>query len=104
MYNIDLEPSMLNARISTLSKSLRNDRPTVECHLRLLQFYGNQVTHAGNVALNHQDAAAIIISIIRILDFYEYKLSFPTVKVKVIVKKKAVKKEKVIRVDMKEVG
>ena len=74
IYGIVLEPSTLHSKISGLSVNLRADRPYIESHLRLLQTYGNQVSHAGNLDLNDQDAASIIISIIRIVDFYEYKL------------------------------
>jgi len=74
IYRIDLEPSVLSSQISALSKNIRQERQHVESHLRLLQIYGNQVSHAGNLDLNDQDAASIIISIMRIVDFYEYKL------------------------------
>ena len=75
IYSIDLEPSTLNSKISALSLKLRDERPYVESHLRLLQIYGNQVSHAGNPDLNDQDAASIIISIVRIVDFYESKIN-----------------------------
>ena len=75
LYRIDLEPSTLSSKISALSVPLRKERPYIESHLRLLQIYGNQVSHAGNPDLNHQDATSIIISIIRIVDFYENRLN-----------------------------
>ncbi len=75
IYGIVLEPSTLHSKISGLSLYLRKDRPHIESHLRLLQTYGNQVSHAGGAELNHQDAASIVISMLRIADFYEYKHS-----------------------------
>lgn len=73
MYAIDLEPSTLHAKISGLSASLRQDRPPVESHLRLLQTYGNQVAHGLGTELDDRDAASIVISIIKVVDFCEYK-------------------------------
>ncbi len=75
IYQIDLEPSTLSSKISALSQSLRQERPIIETHLRLLQIYSNQVAHAGNPDLNQQDGASIILSILRIIDFYEYKIN-----------------------------
>lgn len=46
------------------------DRPYVISYLRLLQSYGNLAAHEGTVKLNHQDAAAIIIAIVRINDYW----------------------------------
>ena len=46
------------------------DRPYVISYLRLLQSYGNLAAHEGSVKLNHQDAAAIIIAIVRINDYW----------------------------------
>jgi len=78
IYRIDIEPSVLSSKISALSINFRQDRPHIEPHLRLLQIYGNQVSHAGNPDLNHQDATSIVISIMRIADFYEFKFSSST--------------------------
>jgi hypothetical protein len=75
MYGITQEePSTLHSKITGLTPMLLNDRPYVLSHLRLLQTYGNQAAHGVGTELNHQDAASIIISMIRLVDFYEYKL------------------------------
>ena len=78
MYGIVLEPSTLHSKITELTTTLLNDRPYVLSHLRLLQTYGNQAAHGVGAELNHQDATSIIISMIRLVDFYEYKLSCKT--------------------------
>jgi|GEM_PF-3336375 len=74
IYNITNTTANLDSKIKELTTVLKNDRPYVLSYLRLLQTYGNQVAHAGNPDLNYQDAAAIMIAIVRIVDFYEYKI------------------------------
>jgi hypothetical protein len=63
----------LNARIKQVEPMLLSERPYVYSYLRLLQNYGNQVSHYGNRSLTHQDAAAIVIAMARIIDFHENK-------------------------------
>jgi len=70
---ISAETTTLDSKIREISNKIRMERPYVLSYLRLLQSYGNQVAHSGNPNLNHQDAAAIIIAIVRIVDFYELK-------------------------------
>lgn len=74
IYGITNITTNLDSKIRELTPAIRQDRPYVLSYLRLLQTYGNQVAHAGNPNLNHQDAAAIIIAIVRIVDFYEFKI------------------------------
>lgn len=74
IYNITNITNNLDSKIRELTPALKQDRPYVLSYLRLLQAYGNQVAHTGNPNLNYQDAAAIIIAIVRIVDFYEYKI------------------------------
>jgi hypothetical protein len=74
MYNIANITTNLDSKIRELTQAIRQDRPYVLSYLRLLQTYGNQVAHTGNPNLNYQDAAAIIIAIVRIVDFYEFKI------------------------------
>lgn len=74
MYNIANITTNLESKIKELTTVIKNDRPYVLSYLRLLQTYGNQVAHTGNPNLNYQDAAAIIIAIVRIVDFYEMKI------------------------------
>lgn len=68
-------PSTLHSKIQLLSAWLLTVRPYVYSYLRLLQNYGNQVSHYGNNGLTHQDAAAVIIAIARIIDFHENRSS-----------------------------
>lgn len=75
MYAIELEPSTLHAKISGLAEKLRKDCPPAESHLRLLQTYGNLAAHGIGDRLNHQDAASIVIAILRVAAFYEFKYS-----------------------------
>ena len=82
MYNITNITTNLDSKIRELSTVIRQDRPYVLSYLRLLQTYGNQVTHTGNPNLNYQDAAAIIIAIVRIVDFYEAKIQHKPVSLK----------------------
>lgn len=71
-------PSTLHLRIVELMPHLKGVRPYVISYLRLLQNYGNLSAHAGNPGLNHQDAAAIIIAVVRIIDFYEWLVLQPS--------------------------
>lgn len=75
IYNIMIITTNLESKIRELTPAIRQDRPYVISYLRLLQTYGNQVAHPGNPNLNYQDAAAIIIAIVRIVDFYEFKIN-----------------------------
>ena len=70
-YDLGDCPDTLHLKILGLTHAIIGDRPYVVSHLRLLQNYGNQAAHAGHHHLNHQDVAAIIIAIVRIIDFYE---------------------------------
>ena len=70
-FQLEEFPPTLHLRITELTPFLKSLRPYVISYLRLLQNYGNLTAHAGNAGLNHQDAAAIIIAIVRIIDFYE---------------------------------
>jgi hypothetical protein len=63
----------LHGRIKQVELMLLSERPYVLSYLRLLQNYGNQVSHCDNPGLTHQDAAAIVIAIARIIDFHENK-------------------------------
>lgn len=76
-YHVEPEESVvsLNHKIQALTPKIITDRSYVVSYLRLLQNYGNQAAHAGNLNLNHQDAAAIIIAIVRIIDFYETRIT-----------------------------
>jgi hypothetical protein len=74
IYMLSSETNTLESRIRELTIPIKNERSYVVSYLRLLQSYGNQVAHPGNPILNHQDAAAIIIAIVRIVDFYESKI------------------------------
>jgi hypothetical protein len=74
-YEIKAVTTTLDSKIKEIANKIRIERPYVLSYLRLLQSYGNQVAHTGNPNLNHQDAAAIIIAIVRIVDFYEMKIS-----------------------------
>jgi hypothetical protein len=74
IYNLTLETNTLDSKIRELTMPIKNERSYVVSYLRLLQSYGNQAAHPGNPILNHQDAAAIIIAIVRIVDFYEAKI------------------------------
>jgi hypothetical protein len=71
-------PSTLHLKIAQLTPHLKVVRPYVISYLRLLQNYGNLSAHAGNAGLNHQDAAAIIIAVVRIIDFYEWLVLQPS--------------------------
>jgi hypothetical protein len=75
LYNITTTITTLDFKIKEVTYHLKFERPYVISYLRLLQSYGNQVAHHGNQSLNYQDAAAIIIAIVRIVDFYEMKLN-----------------------------
>ncbi len=76
IYGLEFLPnSTLELKIKELNMHIRNDRPYVFSYLRLLQSYGNQTAHYNPFELNNQDAAAIIIAIVRIIDFYESKLN-----------------------------
>jgi hypothetical protein len=74
IFRIEETPGSLHQKIQLLTPVLVTERPYVISYLRLLQNYGNQVAHPGNPNLNHQDAAAIIIAVVRIVDYYEDKL------------------------------
>ena len=63
----------LHGRIKQVEPMVLSERPYVLSYLRLLQNYGNQVSHYGNPGLTHQDAAAIVIAMARIIDFHENK-------------------------------
>lgn len=77
LYAIELEqPCSLNLHIKGLSEKLMQERATILSHLRLLQTYGNKAAHGIGEDLDHQDAAAIVISIMKVVDFYEYKLGW----------------------------
>jgi hypothetical protein len=70
-YALGDMPETLHLKIVGLMHSLVNERPYVVSYIRLLQNYGNQAAHTGQSNLNHLDASAIIIAVIRIIDFYE---------------------------------
>ncbi|MGV8963798.1 MAG: hypothetical protein ACOH2V_10535 [Candidatus Saccharimonadaceae bacterium] len=73
IFEIAARTTTLETKIKEITLSKKLERQYVISYLRLLQSYGNQVAHPGNPNLNHQDAAAIIIAIVRIVDFYELK-------------------------------
>lgn len=73
MYGIKLESSTLHLKISGFAEKLRIERPPVESHLRLLQTYGNKAAHSIGREFNHLDAASIVISILGVIGFYEFK-------------------------------
>jgi len=77
LYHIEPEESAisLHQKIQAITPKIITDRPYVISYLRLLQNYGNQAAHSGNPNLNHQDAAAVIIAIVRIIDFYETRIA-----------------------------
>ena len=75
IYHLTSDTSTLESKIKELTFPIKQERSYVVSYLRLLQSYGNQAAHTGNPILNHQDAAAIIIAIVRIMDFYEAKIS-----------------------------
>lgn len=75
LYDLGIRPGTLHLKLTALSPSIRNDSHFVYSYLRLLQNYGNQASHAPNPPIYPQDAAAIVIAIARIIDFYESKLA-----------------------------
>ena len=70
-YDLGDCPDTLHLKLVGLTHAIIHDRPYVLSYLRLLQNYGNQAAHAGNHHLTHQDVSAIIIAIVRIIDYYE---------------------------------
>jgi len=73
-YDLGIRPGTLHLKLTALSPSIRNDSHYVYSYLRLLQNYGNQASHAPNPPIYPQDAAAIVIAVARIINFYESKL------------------------------
>ena len=73
-YDLGIRPDTLHLKLTALSPSIRNDSHYVYSYLRLLQNYGNQASHAPNPPIYPQDAAAIVIAVARIINFYESKL------------------------------
>ena len=76
IYKLFPVDNNLEGKLRVLKDRLWFDRHMyILSYLRLLQSYGNQVSHPDNPALNHQDCAAIIIAFVRIIDFYESKIT-----------------------------
>ena len=71
LYDLGIRPDTLHLKLTALSPSIRNDSHYVYSYLRLLQNYGNQAAHAPNPPIHPQDAAAIVIAVARIINFYE---------------------------------
>lgn len=74
-FDLGIEPETLHLKLAAMQHPLVEIQPTVYSYLRLLQNYGNQASHAKNRHLNHQDATAIVIAIVHIIDFYEANLA-----------------------------
>ena len=75
IYKVLPVDDKLESKLKIIFYGLKEDHHLyILSYLRLLQSYGNQSDHINYPKLNHQDVAAIIIAIVRIIDFYEFKI------------------------------